>query len=136
FKEAFNLYDRKGTGSVPVDSLGNLLRAIGQNPTEAEVQGLQTEAGSETISFDTFVKIVARPDGFKPAATEKEFLSGFKVFDKDNDGYIAVAELRYVLTNLGEKLSEQEVDELLKGIEVDKNGKVFYEDFVKMLLSS
>jgi len=37
---------------------------------------------------------------------------------------------------LGEKLSDAEVDELMKGVEVDNSGKVNYEDFVKMILAS
>lgn len=40
------------------------------------------------------------------------------MFDKDNNGYIGQGELRYVLTSLGEKLSDEEVDELLKGVKV------------------
>lgn len=40
------------------------------------------------------------------------------VFDKGGDGRIGVGELRYVLTSLGEKLSDEEVDELLKGVQV------------------
>ena len=47
-----------------------------------------------------------------------EFIRGFQVFDKDGTGYIGVGELRYVLTSLGEKLSDDEVDELLKGVKV------------------
>jgi Ca2+-binding EF-hand superfamily protein len=43
--------------------------------------------------------------------------------------------LRYVLTSLGEKLSDEEVDELLKVAEVDKNGLVNYEQFVRLILS-
>ena len=40
------------------------------------------------------------------------------MFDKDGTGYIGVGELRFILTSLGEKLSDEEVDELLKGIQV------------------
>lgn len=40
------------------------------------------------------------------------------MFDKEGNGYIGQGELKYVLTNLGEKMSEQEVDELLKGVSV------------------
>ena len=42
------------------------------------------------------------------------------MFDKDGSGYIGVGELRYVLTSLGEKLSDDEVDELLKGVATEK----------------
>lgn len=45
-------------------------------------------------------------------------MRGFQVFDKEGTGYIGVGELRYVLTSLGEKLSDEEVDELLKGVTV------------------
>lgn len=45
-------------------------------------------------------------------------MRGFQVFDKEGTGYIGVGELRYVLTSLGEKLSDDEVDELLKGVTV------------------
>ena len=47
-----------------------------------------------------------------------EFIRGFQVFDKEGNGYIGQGELKYVLTSLGEKLSDDEVDELLKGVQV------------------
>lgn len=48
----------------------------------------------------------------------EEFIRGFQVFDKEGNGYIGAGELRYVLTQLGEKMSDEEVDELLKGVQV------------------
>ncbi|KAI8348605.1 EF-hand protein [Mortierella sp. GBAus27b] len=139
YKEGFSLFDRKGNGTIETSSLGDLLRALGQNPTQAQVQGLAAEAdpsGTNLINFDTFLKVLMRQDGFKPAGTFQEFINGFKVFDKEGNGYITVGELRYVLTNLGEKLTDPEVDELLKGVEVEKGGKVNYEEFVKMIMAS
>ena len=47
YKEAFALFDKRGNGRVTVDSLGDLLRACGQNPTLAEIQDLETNVGSE-----------------------------------------------------------------------------------------
>ncbi|KAF9201548.1 hypothetical protein BGZ59_002650 [Podila verticillata] len=139
FKEAFSLFDRKGNGHIESANLGDLLRALGQNPTQAKVRELVTEAdpsGTGTINFDTFVKVLMRPDGFKPAGTRYEFINGFKVFDKDGSGYIPQGELRYVLTNLGEKLTDAEVDELVKGVDVDSNGRINYEIFVDLILAS
>ena len=37
YKEAFALFDKKGTGAVPREIMGDLLRSLGQNPTQAEV---------------------------------------------------------------------------------------------------
>jgi calmodulin len=57
------------------------------------------------------------------------------VFDKDQTGFIGVGELRYILTSLGEKLTDGEVDELLKGVTVTRDGNVNYTEFVKTILS-
>lgn len=48
----------------------------------------------------------------------EEFIRGFQVFDKDGNGVIGAGELRYVLTQLGEKMTDEEVDELLKGVQI------------------
>jgi hypothetical protein len=98
------------------------------------------------VDYKTFLSILNRPDGFKPAGTageylnhnylpcvflylelcldltthvcSEEFVRGFQVFDKEGNGFIGAGELRYVLTQLGEKMSDEEVDELLKGVQV------------------
>ena len=48
----------------------------------------------------------------------EEFIRGFQVFDREGNGFIGAGELRYVLTQLGEKMTDEEVDELLKGIQI------------------
>lgn len=47
YKEAFALFDKRGNGRVALDSLGDLLRACGQNPTLAEIQDLEKNVGGE-----------------------------------------------------------------------------------------
>jgi len=47
YKEAFSLYDKRGNGRVSLDSLGDLLRACGQNPTLAEIADLEKTAGGD-----------------------------------------------------------------------------------------
>ncbi len=58
---------------------------------------------------------------------------GLRVFDKEQNGSISSAELRHLLTNLGERLSDDEVEQLLSGFE-DKNGLINYEDWIRKLL--
>ncbi|KAG1140411.1 hypothetical protein G6F37_001774 [Rhizopus arrhizus] len=145
WKEAFSLYDKKGNSTVSSANLGDLLRGLGQNPTEAEVRELIKETAKSKnipesqefdIDFGTFLSILTRPDGFKPAGSSQEFIQGFQVFDKEGDGYISAGELRYVLTNLGEKLTNEELDELLKEVEIGKDGRINYIDFVTVVLSN
>ena len=54
-------------------------------------------------------------------------LSQLSLFDRDGDGYIDAKELRYLLTTLGEKLTDAEVDEIIKDVDVDGDGKVNYQ---------
>jgi Ca2+-binding EF-hand superfamily protein len=49
YKEAFALFDKRGTQRVQVDSLGDLLRACGQNPTLAEIRDLEKGVGGECM---------------------------------------------------------------------------------------
>jgi Ca2+-binding EF-hand superfamily protein len=51
FKEAFSLFDKRGNGRVSLDSLGDLLRACGQNPTLAEIRDLEQSVGGDCTSF-------------------------------------------------------------------------------------
>jgi Ca2+-binding EF-hand superfamily protein len=60
-------------------------------------------------------KIILKPISILDTRAE-EFIKGFQVFDKTGKGLIGAGELRYVLTQLGEKMSDAEVDELLKGV--------------------
>ena len=55
------------------------------------------------------------------------------MFDKEQNGSISSAELRHLLTNLGERLTDEEVEQLLSGFE-DKNGLINYEEWIRKLL--
>ena len=75
--------------------MGDLLRAIGQNPTQAEVSDIEAGISGADVDYPAFLKIVQRPDGFKPPAEHADLVRGFQVFDKDNTGYIGVGEMMY-----------------------------------------
>ena len=68
----------------------------------------------------------------KDTDSEEEFLEAFKVFDKDGNGFISAAELRHIMTNLEEKLTD---DEMIREADVDGDGQINYEEFVKMMMS-
>lgn len=66
-----------------------------------------------------------RPGGFRDPGEPEEYCRGFQVFDKELTGFIGVGQFRYILTNLGEKMSDDEVDELLKAVDTS-SGELNY----------
>ena len=110
----------RGDGTVTTKELGTVMRSLGQNPTEAELQDMINEVdadGNGTIDFPEFSSLMARK--MKDTDTEEELVEAFKVFDRDGNGFISAAELRHVMTNLGEKLTDEEVDEMIRETDVD-----------------
>ncbi|PLN85019.1 EF-hand [Aspergillus taichungensis] len=134
YKEAFSLFDRRGSGTVSLELLGDLLRACGQNPTQEEIAGLEKNLGGD-FDFESFLKVLNRPGGFREPGDPEEYCRGFQVFDKDLTGFIGVGQLRYILTNLGEKMSDDEVDELLKAVDTS-SGEINYTDLVRTILAN
>ena len=126
----------RNTGTITTKELGTVMRSLGQNPTEAELQDMINEVdadGNGTIDFPEFLNLMARK--MKDTDSEEELKEAFKVFDKDGNGFISAAELRHVMTNLGEKLTDEEVDEMIREADVDGDGQVNYEEFVKMMMA-
>jgi calmodulin len=63
-----------------------------------------------------------------------EVKEAFKVFDKDNNTFINSDELRRVMVNLGEKLTIEEVDEMIRDADKDGDGQINYTEFTAMMM--
>ncbi|XP_023338145.1 myosin-2 essential light chain [Eurytemora carolleeae] len=135
FQEAFVLYDKRGDGKIPVSQIGDVMRALGQNPTESEVKKLVVEhKADDRVTFEVFLPIMQAICGRSSTDTSDDFIEGLRHFDKDGNGFITSAELRHLLTTLGEKLSDEEAEQLLAGQE-DSKGNINYENFVRTVMN-
>lgn len=134
FQEAFQLFDSRGDGKIHVAQIGDALRALGQNPTESDVKKCTLHLKpDERISFEVFLPIYQAISKARSGDTANDFIEGLRHFDKDGNGFISSAELRHLLSTLGEKLSDDEVEQLLQGQE-DSQGNINYENFVHLIM--
>ena len=134
FREAFSLFDDRGDDKIPKNLFGEVVRALGLNPTEAQIKSTIQNLKHERISFEEFLPLYESLAKKKDNnMSEDELIEGLKVFDKEQNGNISSAELRHLLTNLGERLSDDEVEQLLSGLE-DKSGQIHYEEWIRKLL--
>ncbi|KAK1876197.1 Myosin light chain 3 [Dissostichus eleginoides] len=118
FRDAFTLFDETPAGEMKISfaQCGDVLRALGHNPTNQEV-----------------LKLLGRP---KPEEMHTQLLDfdRFLPMLQHGNGTVMGAELRHVLATLGEKMTEHEVDRLMVGQE-DANGHINYTEFVKHVLA-
>ncbi|KAI3798001.1 hypothetical protein L1987_33267 [Smallanthus sonchifolius] len=136
FKDAFSLFDKDEDGCITTNELGTVMKSLGKNPTEAELQDMINEVDvnrNGTIDFPEFLNLMARM--MKDTRSEEELKEAFKVFDKDQNGVISAAEFRNVMTNLGEKLTDEEVDEMIHEADVDGDRQINYAEFVKIMMA-
>ncbi|KAL3846943.1 hypothetical protein ACJMK2_017883 [Sinanodonta woodiana] len=123
FKEAFNMYDKDGDGTITTKELGTVMRFMGQNPTEAELISMIADVdvdGNGRIDFNEFVTMMVA--NIKDLNGEEGLREAFRMFDKYRNGFISSAELRHVMTNMGDKLTDAEVDEMIREVDIDGDG--------------
>ncbi|KAF5928665.1 calmodulin-A-like [Diceros bicornis minor] len=134
FKDAFSKFDKNGDGTINTQELGAVMQTLGHSLSEAELKELIAMVdtdGDGVISYQEFlVEMVRR---MKAWGSEQDMRGVFNAFDLDGDGYISVDELKQATGKLGEQLSEEELDVMIREADVDQDGRVNYEEFVRIL---
>jgi len=138
-KEAFGVYDMffGDKGQVDTMKVADILRSMKLTPTNKAVQKITgvTKPGEKKITIEEFMPIYAQLSKEKDVGGYPDFMEAMSVYDKESNGTVIAAELRHLLLSLGEKLSESEVDEILKLCSnEDTEGNTKYEDFIKKVL--
>lgn len=140
FREAFRLFDKDNDGSITKEELGTVMRSLGQFARVEELQEMLLEIdvdGDGNVSFEEFVDIMSNMTDTVAEASadqeERELRDAFRVFDKHNRGYITASDLRAVLQCLGEDLDEEEIEDMIKEVDVDGDGRIDFYEFVHAL---
>ncbi|KAL9702333.1 hypothetical protein quinque_005851 [Culex quinquefasciatus] len=133
-REAFTLFDTNGDGTISGSELSTVLRALGKNVSDAEVEELLKEVRTDDegrIRFGDFVAMMTVR--LKDFNNEDQLQEAFRIFDRDGNGRISAEELRVALRSFGEQLTEEELEELLREADVNSDGQIDYGEFVRMI---
>jgi len=133
FKEAFGLFDKNGDGAIDAKELGALMKKLGLTPTDAELQDMINEIdydGNGTIDFDEFLSLIGKK--MKEPGIETELLEALKIFGENDT--ISRDAFKKLIRDLSDKLSDNDIADMLAEADPDDDGYIKFEDLIKIML--
>merc|ERR1719261_2228861 len=110
------------------------MRSLGKNPTQEELAGMISEVdadGSGEIEFPEFLRLMASK--LQDTDSIEEMREAFLVFDRDKSGSVTASELKHVMNNLGEQVTDEEVEEMIQEADADGDGELSFDDFLQFI---
>ena len=133
YKEAFDMFDKNKKGTISAPDITKIMKNFGYPISREEVEGMIAEidtSGNGELDFEEFVTLMQKQTQYIDESDEDQVLKAFKSFDKDHDGKITNYEFKYILTQMGDKFSEEELNQLFNECNLDINGTLVYQDFI------
>jgi Ca2+-binding EF-hand superfamily protein len=130
----FKLLDEDKSGFIDVHELPNVVRYMGYTPSEAAAKELVKKYDANhdgRISLQEFYDLCATEDIQQD--TDDDLRAAFEEFDTDKSGYLSKKELQDALSQYGEPMSQQEIEDMFRGIDVNGDGKISIAEFVSAM---
>jgi calmodulin len=135
YREIFDSYDINKNGKIERKEMKIILKKLGKNGTQEEIdeiwRAMNKIDSDSTISFDDFIEFINRFNLTKNSMSTDDIINAFQIFDRNHDGTISINEFKHILMDLGQKLSEKEVEEIIQDIDFNEDGKLNYREFVE-----
>ncbi|KAL5287072.1 TpnCIIIa family protein [Megaselia abdita] len=130
-RNAFNAFDQEKNGYIGTAMVGTILGMLGHPLDDdmlAEVIAEVDEDGSGQIEFEEFTQLAARFLVEEDAeAMQQELKEAFRLYDKEGNGYITTAVLREILKELDDKITSEDLDQMIEEIDSDGSGTVDFD---------
>merc|ERR1719164_312300 len=131
-REAFDLFDTDGSGTIDAKELKVAMRALGFEPKKEEIRKMIADAdrdGSGVIDFPEFLDMMTQKMAERDP--REEMLKAFRLFDDDETGKISFKNLKRVAKELGENMTDDEIQEMID--EADSDGEIGEEEFMRIM---
>ncbi|CAF2832439.1 unnamed protein product [Rotaria sp. Silwood2] len=133
-REAFDLFDADGSGTIDVKELKVAMRALGFEPKKEEIKKMISDIQKEnagTIDFNDFLQLMSQKMAEKDS--KEEILKAFRLFDDDSTGKISFKNLKRVAKELGENLTDEELQEMIDEADRDGDGEINEQEFLRIM---
>ena len=133
-REAFDLFDSDRSGYVDAEEIKVAMRALGVEPKDSEIQKMISEVdadGNGQIEFDEFNKMMT--NAILNRDPKDDLRKAFKLICTDNSGKIGLRHLKQVCKDLGERLSEEDLQDMIDEADRDQDGKVSKDEFFRIM---
>lgn len=133
-REAFDLFDTDGSGSIDAKELKVAMRALGFEPKKEEIRKMISDVdknGSGNIDFDEFLTMMTVKMGERDS--KEEMIKAFRLFDDDETGRVTFKNLKRVAKDLGENMTDEELQEMIDEADREGTGEVSLDDFMRIM---
>ncbi|CRL00121.1 CLUMA_CG013401, isoform A [Clunio marinus] len=139
-KEAFRIFDSDNTGCIQLDVVKEILTLFnGHEVDDDELNEVMEEFDEDengTIEFPEFIKLaeefVEPEEDYNTA--KKDLREIFMMYDREQKGYIPVADFKAILKELDNDLSDDEAEQMVKELDSDCSGTIEFEEFIDAML--
>jgi len=110
------------------------MRALGFEPSKEEIRKLISQIdkdGSGTVDFNEFLGMMKTKMGERDS--REEILKAFSLFDDDETGKISFRNLKRVAMELGESITDEELQEMIDEADRDGDGEVSQDEFIRIM---
>ena len=132
-KEILDLFDPNNEGFINSKDTSKILQAMGRTLEEEDEQNFLQAADPDNTGKITKDNFLATVEALFSLSKDdvNDLLEAFKIFDINNTGKISVKDFKKILVKIGQAFSEEEADDIIKYINVDKEGNIDYADFIQ-----
>ncbi|XP_065067220.1 calmodulin-A-like isoform X2 [Rhopilema esculentum] len=136
FHDAFCAFDRRQAGYILNTDIKQVMRSLGFNPTEQEVDNMCMKVdndGNGQVDFNEFIDLMLELEN--PELDQQSYLDTFRAFDNTGKGYIQASLIREILLDvMGQR--EKDKQHIIRVFQLDKDRKVNFEEFKLMIAST
>lgn len=138
-REAFDLFDSDKNGLIDAHEMKVAMRALGFDAKKEEVLRMMEDCptrdqhGQLLIDVHSFTDLMT--DKFAQRDPRQEMIKAFQLFDEQNTGKISLRSLRRVARELGENMTDDELQAMIDEFDRDQDGEINLEEFLAIMLN-